>query len=240
MPKLGAIPPCLEPLREGALSLPVGVLRPLLVDGRLPGLAVLDAGNDGKAQSNPPDSSGLGGRKSNMRGIGLVILRSAEGLLLLLLPERTLSAGDMGECDRGGLGARKGLFAASALIRGGAVLEGFRALEWLVVIVGARTRVCGVGAVGAGRICWRGEETLAGVWPTAFSWRSVNGLLMLAGGESGDGGDAQVWSPMAAIWISSPQLEHLIAGKKLAGRIPSAARVAASDIVINYSVVEPL
>lgn len=42
---------------------------------------------------------------------------------------------------------------------------------------------------------------------------------------------AQIWSPMAEISISSPHDEHLIAGKKLAGRAPSADNAAKSAIV---------
>jgi len=49
----------------------------------------------------------------------------------------------------------------------------------------------------------------------------VKALVRLAGCERGDGGAfEQMWSPIAAISISSPQLEHLMAGRKLAGRMP--------------------
>ena len=41
----------------------------------------------------------------------------------------------------------------------------------------------------------------------------------------------QVWSPICAISISSPQLEHLMEGKKLAGLMPSPASVDANDMV---------
>lgn len=61
-----------EPPLEGARSLPVGVLRPLLgVEGRLPEAV----GNGGKAQSRFADNSGLGGRGSYSRGAGAVMLR---------------------------------------------------------------------------------------------------------------------------------------------------------------------
>ena len=47
----------------------------------------------------------------------------------------------------------------------------------------------------------------------------------------GEGGAfPQMWSPIAEISISSPQLEHLIVGKKLAGLMPSLTRLAVSDI----------
>jgi hypothetical protein len=41
---------------------------------------------------------------------------------------------------------------------------------------------------------------------------------------------SQTCSPMAAISISCPQSEHVIAGKKLAGLMPPAASVAASGM----------
>jgi hypothetical protein len=67
----------------------------------------------------------------------------------------------------------------------------------------------------------------------------VNGFCKLAGCAFGDGGAlAHMWSPMAAISISSPQLEHLIAGRKLAGRMPPAERVAASDMLLFRDVID--
>lgn len=137
----GSMLSCREAAREGALSLPFGVFRPSLVPGLLPLPVLLGRGKAGNAQSRFEDNSGLGGRMFRIRGIGLVMLRSAGGLLPLLLPDCTLTAGDRGESDRGGLGARKGLFAASGLIFGGAVLEGFGAGLWAEVTVGARIRV---------------------------------------------------------------------------------------------------
>jgi hypothetical protein len=155
------------------------------------------------------------------------MLRSGGGGLLppLLLVDLTLKAGDMGESDRGGLGARNGRFAASGLIRGGGARTGLGA-GMLLVNVGARTRVWGGGA----EWLWpRGDGVCT---PLAFIWRSVNGFIMLAGCALGEGGALlQMCSPMAAISISSPQLEHLIAGRKLAGRMPSAASVVAKDIM---------
>ena len=54
----------------------------------------------------------------------------------------------------------------------------------------------------------------------------------LAGAVFGeDGALPHSWSPMAEISISSLQFEHVIVGRKLAGRMPLAARVAASDIM---------
>ena len=41
---------------------------------------------------------------------------------------------------------------------------------------------------------------------------------------------SQMCSPIAAISISCPQSEHVIAGRKLAGLMPPAASVAASGI----------
>ena len=114
---------CLSPLLDGALSLFVGVLRPLLVPGLLPG--VDEVGNGGKAQSKLPVISGLGGRKSKRLGIGLVALRLYDGLELPLLPDLALSAGLNGAFGREGCGARNGRFAASGLILGGADLLGF-------------------------------------------------------------------------------------------------------------------
>jgi hypothetical protein len=133
---------CRELPREGALSLGVGVFLPFAVPGLLPLPLLFGVGNAGKAQSKPADSSGLGGLGSNRRGAGLVMLRiGGGGRLPLLLPDRTLTAGDKGDCDPGGRGARKGWFATSALIRGGAVREGFGAGIWREVMVGARTLV---------------------------------------------------------------------------------------------------
>lgn len=48
---------------------------------------------------------------------------------------------------------------------------------------------------------------------------------------------SQTCSPMAAISISFPQSEHLIAGRKLAGLMPPAASVAASGIFVCVVVV---
>lgn len=65
----------------------------------------------------------------------------------------------------------------------------------------------------------------------------MNGLLKDAGCDLGDGGAfEQRWSPIADISISSPQLEHLIVGRKLAGLTPPAASVAASDILASSPV----
>jgi len=55
---------------------------------------------------------------------------------------------------------------------------------------------------------------------------------MLAGTATGEvGALPHKCSPMAAISISSPQFEHLMAGMKLAGLIPPADSAAASDIL---------
>lgn len=169
---------CFMPLLDGALSLFVGVLRPLLVPGLLPG--VDEVGNGGNAQSKLPVSSGLGGRKSKRLGIGLVALRLYDGLELPLLPDLALSAGLNGVFDRGGCGARKGLLAASGLILGGADLLGFGPGCCPDPRVGARTLVCG----GAAWFCaggWLGYCTgagiVAGFSPTACNWRRVNGLF---------------------------------------------------------------
>ena len=133
--------PCLEPAREEPLSL-LGVLRPLLVPGRLLLPTLLGGGKGGKAQSRLEESSGLGGRGSKIRGAGLVMVRKGGGLLPpMLLADRTLMAGDMGDSDRGGRGARKGRLAASGLIRGGAGRIGFGAGNEFEGSVGARTRV---------------------------------------------------------------------------------------------------
>ncbi len=94
--------------------------------------------------------------------------------------------------------------------------------------VGARGRLCG----GAESNC--SGDGCAGFEPDALSCRSVKALLSDAGCDFGDGGACeQTWSPIADISISSPQLEHLIVGKKLAGLMPPAARVAASDMVMT-------
>lgn len=62
--------------------------------------------------------------------------------------------------------------------------------------------------------------------------RSADGLLDVSCSACGDSGaPTHSWSPIAEISISSPQFEHLMVGRKLAGRIPPAARVAASDMV---------
>jgi hypothetical protein len=87
--------PCRELEREVPRSLPLGVFLPLLVDGRL--LVGAATGNGGNAQSKLADSSGLGGRGSHRRGIGLVILRKGGGALFeRLLPDRELAAGEIG------------------------------------------------------------------------------------------------------------------------------------------------
>lgn len=105
---------CREPARDEPRSL--GVCRPLLEPGRLP--APSPNGNGGKAQSRFAEYSGLGGRGSHSRGIGLVILLSgAVGRPPLLLPDLELAAGEIGDSGLGN-GARKGLFAASGLIFG--------------------------------------------------------------------------------------------------------------------------
>ena len=73
----------------------LGVLRPLAVPGRLVGVALV--GKGGNAQSKFADSSGLGGLGSHRRGIGLVMLRrGGRGFDPKLLPERELSAGEIG------------------------------------------------------------------------------------------------------------------------------------------------
>lgn len=78
-------------------------------------------------------------------------------------------------------------------------------------------------------------EGCVGLELLAFICRSVKGFVRLAGAALGDGGAREhMCSPIAEISISSPQLEHLIEGKKLAGRTPSAARAAASDIVLRW------
>jgi hypothetical protein len=99
---------CRELPRDGALSPSVGVFLPFAVPGRLPLPLLTDVGKDGNAQSKPADNSGLGGLGSYRRGFGLVMLLIGGGLLPLLLPDRTLIAGDNGDCDPGGRGARKG------------------------------------------------------------------------------------------------------------------------------------
>ena len=87
--------PCRELERDGPRSPPFGVFLPLLVDGRR--LFEAGMGKGGKAQSKFAESSGLGGRGSHRRGIGLVILRNGgAGLFERLLPERELAAGEMG------------------------------------------------------------------------------------------------------------------------------------------------
>lgn len=106
------------PALDGARSL-FGVLRPLLVPGRLP--VPEDVGKEGNAQSRLDASSGLGDL-SRTSGDGIVMFLSIGGREPLLLPERperTLPIGEDGDADRGYEGARKGLFAASGLIRGG-------------------------------------------------------------------------------------------------------------------------
>lgn len=65
------------------------------------------------------------------------------GLLPVLLPDRTLEAGDMGDRDVEEWGARKGLLAASGLILGGAGLIGFGAGASDCPTVGALTLVTG-------------------------------------------------------------------------------------------------
>lgn len=78
----------------------------------------------------------------------------------------------------------------------------------------------------------------------AFIWRIVKGLFKLdmlecvdCGGDgdgAGAGGNAllaQTCDPIAEISMSSLQLEHFIVGRKLAGRMPSAASVAARDMI---------
>jgi len=114
--------------------------------------------------------------------MGLVMLRGICGLPLLLAPDRTLIAGERGESDRGGLGAKKGLLAASGLMFGGAVLDGRGAASWLGVGFGAVTRV-----LGKGMLFCNGEGA-CGMWPTALSWRRVKGLFKPTGWALGDGG----------------------------------------------------
>ena len=220
----GNLPSCRDSAREEPRSL--GVFRPLLDPGRLPGV-LSPKGNGGKAQSRFADSSGLGGRGSHSRGAGIVTLRcGADGRPLRLLPDLELAAGDMGDAGRG-RGARKGLLAASGLICGkGArgILDDGGALD---PSVGALDRVCGGGLSNC-----KGDGC-AGLELFAFICRKVKGLLSEAGCDLGEGGAfVQMWSPMAEISISSPQLEHLMVGRKLAGRMPPAARVAPRDMVV--------
>lgn len=151
--------PSREPTIEGALSLNVGVALPEGVPGRLPLPALAGPGNGGKAQSNEAESSGLGGRGSNSRGAGLVALRMGGGRLppLLLAADRALGAGERGESDRGGRGAKNGVFAASGLIRGGGGRTGFGAGIWLEVSVGARILVFGTASETGSLCCCSGE-----------------------------------------------------------------------------------
>lgn len=219
------LPSDLESAREEPRSLP-GVFRPLLDPGRLPG-ALSPKGNGGKAQSRFAESSGLGGRGSHSRGMGVVMLLcGADGRPLMLLPDLELGTGDMGDAGRG-RGARKGLFAASGLICGSGargILEDGGTLD---PSVGALDRVCRGGLSNCKGDGCAGFELLA------FICRRVNGLLSEAGWDLGEGGALeQVWSPIAEISISSPQLEHVMVGRKLAGRIPLAARVADSGMVV--------
>jgi len=126
------------------------------------------------------------------------------------------------------------MFAASGLMRGGGGRTAFGAGNWFVCSVGALTRVLG-SVAGLLSCCCNGEGAdgmCCGSCPLAFSCRIVNGLLKLAGAACGDGGAfPQIWSPIDAISISSPQLEHLMAGRKLAGLAPEAASVAAKDML---------
>lgn len=211
----GHLPSCRDPPPlDGARSL-FGVFPPLLVEGLL--LVVLDVGNGGNAQSRLAESSGLGGRGSNIRGAGFVALREGAGLDPKPLPDFELRAGDMGDSGRV-IGARNGLLAVSGLIRGGAgrgCLGGS-----LDPRVGALTRVCG-GFCSSESNC-KGEGVV-GLVESRFVVRSAKGfpfelaLLPLldvlaidvcaeAGAEGGaEGGwPPQVWSPMADISIWSP------------------------------------
>jgi hypothetical protein len=73
--------------------------------------------------------------------MGLVALRKGPGFLPVLLADLMLEAGDIGERVEG-CGARKGLLAASGLIRGRAGLAGFD-IGPSPPIVGALTLVMG-------------------------------------------------------------------------------------------------
>lgn len=237
----GHLPSNLEPSpREGARSV-LGVFRPLLVDGLL--LEVLEAGNGGNAQSKFAESSGLGGRGSKIRAPpGLVALREGGGRPPKLLPDRELRAGDIGDSGRA-IGARNGLLAVSGLIRGGAGRGALGACP--DPSVGVRILVCGAGCGFCSDESNCSGEGVAGFEGfTALGARSAKGLPfelallplleVLVTDECADDGAAcpQRCSPMADISICSPQFEHLIVGKKLAGRAPPALNAAARDMAI--------
>lgn len=96
-----------------------------------------------------------------------------------MLPvDLALNAGDIGESLLGGRGAKNGRLAASGFIFGGALRKGFGAGIGFESRVGARTRVFGSST---GWLCCNGEGTWGAFWPLAFIWRSVKGLLRLAG-----------------------------------------------------------
>ena len=65
-------------------------------------------------------------------------------------------------------------------------------------------------------------------------------MLTLAGCASEvTDGLPHIWSPIAAISISIAQLEHLIDGRQLAGRMPWAANVFANDMDSGLGVLFP-
>jgi hypothetical protein len=76
--------------------------------------------------------------------------------------------------------------------------------------------------------------------PLAFICLRVKGLVMTgiwllgaAAAAAAFPSPVQTWSAMAAISISSPQVEHLIEGRVLTGRAPLLARVVVRDISTN-------
>jgi hypothetical protein len=111
----------------------------------------------------------------------------------------------------------------------------------------------GIGAGGGEESNCSGEGC-AGWKLFELPGRSANGLLVIVCPGFNDSGTFSAgelsivtcppsedpgagwhsWSPIAEISISSPQFEHFMVGRKLAGRIPPAARVAASDILRSY------
>lgn len=171
------------------------------------------------------------------------MLRRGGGRAPKLLPDLELSAGEIGDSGRA-IGARKGLLAVSGFMRGGAG-RGARG-AWLEPSVGARDRVCGLGSGFCSSESNCKGEGVAGLDGLALVVRRAKGLPLelallplldvLAMELCADAGALpQRCSPMADISIWSPQLEHLMVGRKLAGRAPPALRVAARDIVVVCS-----